>query len=203
MQPGVEPVGAAHVRFSSYPLPGIGNARHAALCRRNQAKCAAHVRVCDLARKKMRVSTTEHPPASRGGKIWRPIGEASYARCGAGPIVSSKYKWISMRCRAGRGRARLFFTLGAVRSGKRDTLLHAAPTRSTELPVRVCDIAACEGASISGKAVPVPENLALADTTRPLVLLHLRRSCFSWTLAALGLLFSRNKELKADAYQVA
>lgn len=29
-------------------------------------------------------------------------------------IVSSKYKWISMRCRAGRGRARLFFTLGAV-----------------------------------------------------------------------------------------
>jgi hypothetical protein len=144
-------------------------------------------------------------------------------------------KWISMRCRAGRGRARLFFTLGAVRSGKRDTLLHAAPTRSTELTSRgvrksqVLLYRHCLSRKLtrprtrpraSARAIieefrPVqnPETIFfiskfqarqpgnIADTDRQL--LHLRRSCFSWTLAALGLLFSRNKELKADAYQVA
>ena len=46
-----EPVGAAPVRSFTLATAELGNAHHAALCRLNQAKCAAHIRVCDIARK--------------------------------------------------------------------------------------------------------------------------------------------------------
>jgi hypothetical protein len=182
---------------------------HAALCRRNQAKCAAHVRVCDLARKKMRVSTTEDPPASRGGKIWRPYWRGKLCAMRRWAIVSSKYKWISMRCRAGRGRARLFFTLGAVRLGKRDTLLHAAPTRSTELPVRVCDIARLPGLELRYEE----DGLRILDRpkffddcsrarsrVRARACQFRERQCRSGELGSCG---HHATIIKADAYQVA
>jgi hypothetical protein len=140
-----------------------------------------------------------------------------------------------MRCRAGRGRARLFFTLGAVRSGKRDTLLHAAPTRSTELPVRVCDIARLPGLELRyeedglrildrpeffddcsrarsrcvrgrvnfGKGSAGTGELGSCGHHATISALAFEKELLFVDFSRTRPAFSRNKELKADAYQVA